>query len=99
MKVITVRIPDEDAKSLESIESAEKVDRAAAVRKLLSQGIHQWKVQRALDLFRKHRVTLRTAAHMAGLSYGEMFDLAGQSGVTTGYSLEDLRQDLRERDR
>ncbi len=99
MKVITVRIPDEDAESLESIERAEKVDRAAAVRKLLSEGINRWKVQRALDLLRQHRVTLRTAARMAGLSYGEMFDLAGRADITTGYSLQDLRQDLGEPDR
>jgi len=99
VKVITVRIPDEDAESLDSIERVEKVDRAAAVRKILSEGIHRWKVQRAVDLLRRHRVSIRTAARMAGISYGEMFDLAGQEGLTSGYSLEDLRKDLREPER
>ena len=97
MKVITVRIPDEDAQALEAIERAEKVDRAAAVRKLLSEGVRRWKVRHALDLLAQRKVTLRTAARLAELSYGEMFDLAAREGVTAGYSLEDLHADLRGR--
>jgi len=96
VKVITVRIPDEDAKSLEAIEREEKVDRAGAVRKILSEGIQRWKLRRALELLRQRRVTLRTAARMAGIPYGEMFDLAAREGPPSGYSLDDLRRDLQE---
>lgn len=95
MKVITVRIPDEDARDLEAIEKAEKVDRAAAVRKILSEGLRRWKVRHALEILAEGRITLRTAARMAGVSYGEMYDLSARKAGAGGYSLEDLQADLR----
>ena len=96
MKVITVRIPDEDAKALEAIEREEKTDRAATVRRLLSDGLRRWKLKRALELLRARKITLRTAARMAGLTYVEMHEFVSREGLPSGYSLEDLRRDLRE---
>lgn len=97
MKVITVRIPDEALEALEAIEKAEKVDRAAAVRKLLAEGVARWKVRHALELLADRRVSLRAAARVAGVTYGEMYDLAARRGLTAGYTLEDLNRDLRSR--
>ncbi len=96
VKVITVRIPDEDAKALEAMEREEKTDRAAAVRKLLSEGLRRWRRKHALELLKDRRITLRSAARMAGLPYVEMLDFAAREGLASGYSLEDLRRDLRD---
>jgi predicted HTH domain antitoxin len=95
MKVITVRIADEDAKALAEIERVDKVDRASAVRKILSEGVRRWKLRHALELLAERKVTMRTAARMAGVTYGEMYDLAAREGVTVGYTLEHLQADLR----
>lgn len=96
MRVITVRIPDEDGEALETIERVERADRAAVVRKLLAEGIRRWRIRHALDLLRERKVTIRSAARKAGVSYGEMLDLAAAEGVTSGYSWEELRRDTRE---
>ena len=96
VKIVTVRIADEDARALEAIEKEEQTDRAAALRKMISEGVRQWREARALKLLRDGRVTIRTAARMAGLSYVQVFDLAAKEGALTGYTLEDLRRDLRE---
>jgi predicted HTH domain antitoxin len=95
MKVITARVPDIYVKDLEYIEATEHADRAEIVRRLLGKAISQWKICEALEKLREHKISYRKAAKLAGVSYVEMFDLACESGVDSGYSPEELNSDLR----
>jgi len=95
MKVITARIADENFKDLKLIEKEEQADRAEVVRRLLSEAIKRWKIKKALELLKEHKVTLRKAAAMAGVSYIEMLDLASEQKIDIGYSLEELEKDTR----
>ena len=94
MRVITSQISDEYFNDLKSIEKAEHADRAEVIRKLLAKGIKQWKQKKAIELLREHKVTLRKAAEVAGVTYVEMLDLASKNGIDIGYGLEDLALDL-----
>lgn len=94
MKVITTRIEEEHFKSLKMIEKEEHADRAEIVRKLLANGINEWKIKKALSLLRGRKVTIRTAASMAKVTYAEMLDIASKENIPSAYSLEDLRRDL-----
>lgn len=94
MKVITARVDDEFFYALKEIEKDEHTERAEVVRKLLAEGIKDWKLKKALDLLKGHKVTIRRAAVMAGISYLEMFDLMSKSDIDIGYTLKDLRKDL-----
>lgn len=95
-KVITTRIEDKYFKDLKMIEDDWHTERAMVIRKLLASAIKQWKTKKALELLKERKVTIRKAAFLAELSYIEMFDLASKEGIDIGYSLEDLRKDLRE---
>jgi predicted HTH domain antitoxin len=95
IKVITGRVPEEHFRDLKRIEKEEHADRATVIRKLLAEGIKQWKIKRAIDLLRAHKVTLRKAASMAGITYVEMLDLASKYKIDIGYSLEELEKDMR----
>jgi predicted HTH domain antitoxin len=92
MKVITSRIPEKYFKDLEMIQREEKIDRAEAVRRLLTKAISEWKKERALSLLKDHRITIRTAASLADISYIEMLELA--EDIDSGYDLEELERDL-----
>ena len=92
MKVITSRIPEKYFKDLEVIQKEEKIDRAEAVRRLLIKAISEWKKERALNLLKDHKVTIRTAASMADVTYVEMLELA--QDIDIGYDLEELERDL-----
>ncbi|MBI3037381.1 hypothetical protein HYY73_06570 [Candidatus Woesearchaeota archaeon] len=96
MKVITARIDDEFFDALKEIEKDEHTERAEVVRKLLAKAIEDWKLKRSLDLLKEHKVTIRRAAVLAGISYLEMFDLMSKSDIDIGYTLKDLRKDLEE---
>ncbi len=94
MKVITARIEDKYLEDLEKIEKEEHVDRAEVIRKLLSKAIGEWKKQKAIELLKARKITMRGAARLAEASYSEMLDLASSANVEVGYSLNDLARDL-----
>jgi predicted HTH domain antitoxin len=94
MKVITARIEDKDFEDLKVIERAEQTDRAEVMRKLIAQSIREWKIKKALELLRAHRITIRKAAEIAGLSYVEMLDTVSKNKIEVGYTLKDIRADL-----
>ena len=94
MKVITSRISDEYFNDLKMIEKDEQADRAEVIRKLLANGIKEWKLNKAIELLREHKITIRKAAKIAAISYVEMLDIASKHGIEIGYSVEDLEKDL-----
>ena len=92
MKVITSRIPEKYFKDLEMIQKEEKINRAEAVRRLLTKAISEWKKERALTLLKDHKITIRTAASLADVTYREMLELA--CTIDSGYDIEELERDL-----
>jgi len=92
VKVVTSRIPEKYIKDLEKIQEEEKIDRAEAVRRLLTKAISEWKKERALKLLKDHKITIRKAASLADVTYVEMLELAKKLDI--GYDLEELDRDL-----
>jgi len=93
-EIISTRIPDEIAKDLKEIEKEEKTDRATIVRKLLAKAIQQWKMERALRLYREGKVTLWHAARIAGITLREMMEIAAKEGIQFQFSQKDLEEDI-----
>ena len=96
MRTITARIPDGLLKDIEEIEVEERSERAHVIRKLLDSAVRNWKLNRALRGLGEGRITLRSAASQAGLTYVEMLDRAKESGTSHGYSMEDFQRDISE---
>ncbi len=96
MKVITSRISEEYFDDLKTIEKDEQADRAEVIRKLLATGIKEWKLKKAIELLREHKVTIRKAANIASVSYIEMLDMVSKHGIDLGYSLEEMEKDFRD---
>jgi len=94
-EIISARIPDDIAKDLKEIEKEEKTDRATLVRKLLARAIEQWKVERALRLYREGKVTLWRAAKLGGITLREMMELAAKQGIQFKYTSKDLEEDIK----
>jgi len=93
-EIISTRIPDDIAKDLKEIEKEEQTDRATLVRKLLARAIEQWKMERALRLYREGKVTLWRAARLGGITLREMMELAAKQGIQFKYTSKDLEEDI-----
>lgn len=94
-EIISTRVPDKMTKELKEIEEEEKSDRATVVRKLLAKAIEQWKIERALKLYREQKVTLWRASKLAGITLREMMELAAEEGIHFQYTAEDLEEDIK----
>ncbi|WP_066413894.1 UPF0175 family protein [Halorubrum aethiopicum] len=96
MPTISTRVPEDLEAELEAYLESERLDRSTAVRKLLSEGLEEWRRERALDRFTDGEVSLTRAAELADLSVWEFArlvegaDIAWVSGDQLEADLEDL---------
>ena len=82
MGTISTRVSDELEAELEAYLEDEKLDRSTAVRKLLSEGLEEWRRERALDRLAAGTVTFGKAAELAGMSVWDFARLAKERDVT-----------------
>jgi len=94
MNTVTTRIPEEDEAVLAELEAEMSADRSEVLRRLIRQGLDDWRRERALARLREHSITLRKAAELADASYVEMLTLAAEKGIDVGYTTDDLERDL-----
>jgi predicted HTH domain antitoxin len=94
MKTVTTRIPEDDEAALAELEEEMSADRSEVLRRLIRQGLTDWRKEQALDRLRDHSITLRKAAELADVSYVEMLTLASREGIDVGYTTEDMEHDL-----
>jgi len=94
LQTITTRVPEEMFQDIKKIEREEKTERAEVVRKLLVEAIKRWKLKKALEALHEGKMTFRSAAKLAGLTYVEMLDETERAGIPVGYTVSDLQLDL-----
>ncbi|WP_436932700.1 hypothetical protein [Halosimplex halobium] len=82
MGTISARVPDELEAELEAYLDEENLDRSTAVRKLLTEGLDEWRRERALDQLEAGRLTLSAAADQADVSVWELAQLADERDIT-----------------
>ena len=94
MKTVTTRIPEDDEAALAELEAELSADRSEVLRRLIRDGLDDWRREKALEQLADHSVTLRRAAEIADVSYVEMLSLASEEGIDVGYTADDLERDL-----
>lgn len=94
MKTVTTRIPEDDEAALAELEAEMSADRSEVLRRLIRDGLDDWRTERALEALRDHAITLRKAAELADVSYVEMLTLAADEGIEVGYTTDDLERDI-----
>jgi len=82
MGTISARVPDELEAELDAYLDDENLDRSTAVRKLLSEGLAEWRRERALERLASGSVTFSRAAELAGMSVWDFAQLAEEHDVT-----------------
>ena len=71
-QMVGARLSSELVRELELIEDAEQSDRSTIVRRLLSQGVQQWKLEHYVRLYGDGKLTLaRAASRCRGVHVGD----------------------------
>ena len=82
MGTISTRVPDDLEAELEAYLENEKLDRSTAVRKLLSEGLEDWRRERALESLAAGEITFSKAADYAEMSVWDFAQLAREHDIT-----------------
>lgn len=69
MKSVTTRITEYNEELLSKLEEELTADRAEVLRRLIRDGLDDWRREKALDRLREHNITLRRAAEIADVTY------------------------------
>lgn len=93
-KVIAARFPKSSADELEQIAEEEQVDRSTIIVRALQRYIREWKLERALALYREGKVTLWKAAGIAGISIWEIMDTIKERSIPIQYTFKDFKEDF-----
>lgn len=82
MGTISARVPDDLEDELEIYLDAERLDRSTAVRKLLAEGLEDWRRDRAIDRFEAGEISFSRAADLADMSVWDFSRLLEERDVT-----------------
>lgn len=82
MGTISTRVPDELESELEAYLHDNNLDRSTAVRKLLTEGLEQWRQEQAVDKLAAGEISFNKAAEIAGMSVWDFAQLAKERDVT-----------------
>ena len=93
-QVIAARFPKSSVEKLEEIAKEEHVDKSTVVARALQRYIRDWRLERALSLYREGKVTLWKAARVAEVSLWEMIDIVKQRKIPMQYTFEDFKEDF-----
>lgn len=95
MGTISTRVPEELEAELDAYLEAERLDRSTAVRKLLAEGLEEWRRERAVERFTDGEVSLTRGAELADLSVWEFARFVEESDAAW-VSSDHLAADLEE---
>src|SRR3989338_464022 len=94
MALVSTRIPDDLEKEVEWYAKKEQIGKAIALRKILDRGLKEIRLEYALDLYAKGKITLGRAAEVAGLSLWDMIDIVRERRIPMHYTVEDVEKDF-----
>lgn len=75
MTSVSARIPESLREELDQFIEDEKLDKSTAVRKLLSEGLEDWKKDKALEMLENGEVSFSRAAEIADMNVWSFADL------------------------
>lgn len=93
---VSVRLSKETLAEVDRLAARLKTDRSEALRRFIERGLREARLDEALDLLRREKVSVGRAAEMAGITLYEMLDLVKVHRIPSGYGPDDLERDLRE---
>jgi metal-responsive CopG/Arc/MetJ family transcriptional regulator len=82
MGTISARVPDDLEAELETYLEDEKLDRSTGVRKLLAEGLEDWRRERALQQLKAGEVTFTKAADRAKMNVWDFAQLCKDHDIT-----------------
>lgn len=94
-KLMTFRLPLEIDKEIEKLASLEDTGKSKLIRELILLGIKERKLEEAIKLYIKGKITLWKAARLVDISLWKMMEILEERKITLQYGERELKEDLK----
>ncbi len=95
-EVLSVKVDKKKLRELEEIARDENSDRSATARRLLDIGMKEWKINKAVEMFRRGKISLWKGATAADISLREFVEILEDRRVDwIGVTPEELEAEVR----
>ena len=94
-KITTARLPNEIIKNLKEIAEKEKLDTSSVIRRLLAKAIEEWRIDYALEQYKKGEFSFGQLAKFAEISVWDIPLLLKGKRVHLNYDLEEFEKELK----
>ncbi len=91
---IVTELPVKTLKEIEYWSEREGTEKSIFLTELIDEGLHEWKMHKALSMYKDHRVTLWKAAEIAGVSLSELLAELPKQKIIFQYDMAELNEDL-----
>jgi predicted HTH domain antitoxin len=91
---IVTELPVKTLKEIEYWSEMEGTEKSIFLTELIDEGLHEWKMHKALSMYKDHRVTLWRAAEIAGVSLSELLAELPKQKIIFQYDMAELNEDL-----
>ena len=95
-ETISVRLPREELRKVESILKYENTTKSSILREVLKLGIKKKMLEIALNKFQKNEASAWKAASLAAIPLTEFLDVLKERGIEFHYGLEELKEDTQD---
>jgi predicted HTH domain antitoxin len=91
---ITKELPTDILKEIEYWSKKERTDTTAFILRLIDEGLREWKLHKALGMYKNQEVSLWKASEIAGVSLAEILSELPKQKIIFQYDLEELKEDI-----
>ena len=91
---IVTELPVTTLKEIEYWSEREGTEKSIFLTGLIDEGLHEWKMHKALSMYKDHQVTLWKAAEIAGVSLSELLAELPKQKIIFQYDMAELSEDL-----
>ncbi|MHB1868711.1 MAG: UPF0175 family protein [Nitrososphaerales archaeon] len=88
------RVNKRQIEQLEKISREEKSDRSSVLRKLLDLGLNEYNREKAVEQYRKGKISIGRAAEIAGVSISEFYKILEIEDVPVRIDIKAIEESL-----
>ena len=96
IKHLTGRVNRRQIEVLDKISKEEQIDRSAALRKILDIGLQEYMKRKAVENYRRGKISIGKASEEAGLSIAEFYKILSDEGVPIKIDTAAIKEALKE---
>ena len=93
-KQMNLRLDEDLIKEFEELAEHKNLDRSALVRKILIEGLHQERLNFALQKYLRKEISIERAAEIARVSMHDIILKMSQLGIPSNLTIEDFEKIL-----